>query len=108
MSNAGQEDNTAGAVEVAIDHEVDVIDGRTANSQYSERDIVYHRRNIDRSRTSAGKLRGQAPRRMNQSETDAEMKFETHGVLFPKPTRILGYVALASTQSSHPMHRQDR
>jgi hypothetical protein len=61
MSNAVQEANAEGAVEIAIDDEVDVIDGRTATSEHSERGVDHHRRNIDRRRTSAGKLRDGKP-----------------------------------------------
>lgn len=53
MSNAGQEANAEGAVEVAIDDKDDVMDSRTATS---ERGTDYHRRNIDHRQTSAGKL----------------------------------------------------
>ena len=54
MSNAGHEANAEGAVEVAIDDEVDVIDKWTASSEHNKRGIVYHRRNTDHHRTSAG------------------------------------------------------
>jgi hypothetical protein len=57
MSNEGQEANAEGAIEVAIDDETDVVDGRTATSRYSERDIVYYHAKINRHHTSAGKLR---------------------------------------------------
>lgn len=56
MSNEGQDNNAGGTVEVAIDDEIDVIDGRTVTSRYSERDIVHYRAKIDRRHTSAGKL----------------------------------------------------
>lgn len=80
-----------------------MIDGRTATSRYSERDIVYYRAKIDRRRTSAGKLRdGKHLGGRVQREVSTRVVWKDHSVLACKAERVLAYVALSYWDAIKP------